>query len=92
MDRQCNAISVLLTRVCEEGGCRCEGPASEGERPRPEGDVATKRNAFLMLFNCAQDRAVRYLRKVLPPPVFRRNAQFVRRLATMVVTAKKNRR
>jgi len=30
-----------------------------------ESDVATKRNAFLMLFNCAQDRAVRYLRKAI---------------------------
>eukprot|EP00906_Rhabdomonas_costata_P026571 RCo037862 len=30
-----------------------------------EADVSAKRNAFLMLFNCAQDRAVRYLRKAI---------------------------
>eukprot|EP00668_Euglena_longa_P015141 GGOE01019192.1.p1 GENE.GGOE01019192.1~~GGOE01019192.1.p1 ORF type:complete len:946 (+),score=251.86 GGOE01019192.1:38-2875(+) len=30
-----------------------------------ESDVTTKRNSFLMLFNCAQERAVRYLRKAI---------------------------
>ena len=30
-----------------------------------EGDPACKRNAFLMLYNCAQDRALDYLNDVL---------------------------
>eukprot|EP01119_Soliformovum_irregulare_P008401 TRINITY_DN2151_c0_g1_i1.p1 TRINITY_DN2151_c0_g1~~TRINITY_DN2151_c0_g1_i1.p1 ORF type:complete len:947 (+),score=306.48 TRINITY_DN2151_c0_g1_i1:94-2934(+) len=30
-----------------------------------EGDAACKRNAFIMLFNCAQDKAVEYLGEVL---------------------------
>jgi len=30
-----------------------------------EGDAACKRNAFIMLFNCAQDKAVEYLAEVL---------------------------
>jgi coatomer subunit beta len=30
-----------------------------------EGDPSCKRNAFIMLFNCAQDRAIKYLNSVL---------------------------
>lgn len=30
-----------------------------------EGDASCKRNAFIMLFNCAQDRAIEYLGSVL---------------------------
>jgi coatomer subunit beta len=30
-----------------------------------EGDASCKRNAFIMLFNCAQDKAVQYLSEVL---------------------------
>jgi coatomer subunit beta len=32
---------------------------------KKEGDASCKRNAFIMLFNCAQDKAVQYLSDVL---------------------------
>ncbi len=44
---------------------RSDAPDLIYEFLNSEGDPSCKRNAFIMLFNCAQDRAIKYLNAVL---------------------------
>eukprot|EP00761_Pharyngomonas_kirbyi_P012384 gb/GECH01012411.1/.p1 GENE.gb/GECH01012411.1/~~gb/GECH01012411.1/.p1 ORF type:complete len:935 (+),score=230.13 gb/GECH01012411.1/:1-2805(+) len=60
-----NAVLAVYSIYKEHPHLIPHAPELVEEFIKKENDISSKRNAFVMLFECAQDRAVRYLRTAI---------------------------
>lgn len=60
-----NAVLAVYSIYKEHPNLIPHAPELVEEFIKKENDVSSKRNAFIMLFECSQDRAIRYLRTAI---------------------------